>query len=142
MATILDELETIRIDNGGVLKPQMVVEYARDPASTLHSSFEWDDSKAADQYRLRQASKIIRVTVTVLPGQTEPVRAYVSLLADRGGYGDGYRALLDVLSDDAKRAVLLDEAKAEMQTFKRRYKVFSELAKVFAAMDDAIGVLV
>jgi len=50
----------------GRLVPSTVVDAARDPESPLHSLFEWDDSRAAERFRLDQARTIIRrVTVTV-----------------------------------------------------------------------------
>ena len=36
----------------GKLKPEAVVEAAKDPASPLHARFEWDDGKAAQEHRL------------------------------------------------------------------------------------------
>jgi hypothetical protein len=64
---IVAELETIRRNAGGVLRPEDVVSFAADPDTELHSRFEWDDTEAAQQYRLWQARQLIRVTVTVLP---------------------------------------------------------------------------
>jgi hypothetical protein len=133
--TINEELEQIRMSNKGVLKPQQVVDYARDKDSALHSRFEWNNSKAAAAHRLTQAMKIIRVSVIILHGQTKPVRAYVSLMADRGESGDGYRAIVDVLADDQLCTDLLIEAKAEMKVFRERFKSLSALAAVFNAMD-------
>ena len=53
---IMDELELIQaMDPAGLLDPRRVVDYARDPDTALHSKFEWDDSLAAEQRRLRQA---------------------------------------------------------------------------------------
>lgn len=45
---------------GGSLTPEAVVSAARDPASPLHTAFEWDDAKAAMEHRLSQARHMIR----------------------------------------------------------------------------------
>ena len=73
-------------DDAGAIKPNLVVEAARDPDSPLHGYFEWDDSVAAHQHRLAQAGELIRkltITVTV---EDRPARAvrYVSLQAEPG----------------------------------------------------------
>jgi len=41
------------------LTPQEVVDAAREKDSPLHSLFEWDDSKAAEEYRKGQARKLL-----------------------------------------------------------------------------------
>lgn len=53
----LDQI--IRLNNGRIT-PDAVIEDARSKKSPLHDQFEWDDSKAAHQYRLEQAREIIR----------------------------------------------------------------------------------
>lgn len=73
---VYEELERIRDSNGGDLRPQDVVEAARDPASPLHRlpSWHWeDDAEAARRYRLSVARRLIRV-VCVIPSPVEPPR--------------------------------------------------------------------
>ena len=114
-----------------LLKPQTVVDFARDPNTALHSRFTWDDSAAAERYRLWEARQVIRVAVFTPKGSQEKVRAFVSLRADRGE--GGYRATVDVLSDAELRAKMLEEALDELQIFERKYRILSELSPVFAA---------
>ena len=137
MATVIEELERIRNANDGLLRPADVVEAARPRASPLHEKFTWDDSAAAHAYRLWQARELIQVTVRVLPGSTESVRAYVSLSDDRSEEGGGYRCIVSVLSNKATREQMLAEALAELERIERTYKNLSELAAVFAAARKA-----
>lgn len=55
-----DRLEKIRVRNDGVLRPDDVVKDARNESSPLHSFFTWDDTEAANQFRLDQARTLIR----------------------------------------------------------------------------------
>jgi len=75
---IKDELQRLATLYGR-LEPKQVIEAARDPASPLHSYFEWDDRVAAERYRENQARTLIRsVTVTIVSeGQTFAVPCYV-----------------------------------------------------------------
>jgi hypothetical protein len=57
---IAARLEQIRLKNDGVLRPEDVVQDAKNPKSILHGEFEWDDSAAAVQFRLDQARALIR----------------------------------------------------------------------------------
>lgn len=126
------ELEAIRSKSGGVLKPETVVEFARNPKTALHSWFTWDDSDAAREYRLWQARQVIRVCVTIQENEKEPpVRTYVSLYEDRGG--DGYRLMTDVLSDEEMCEKLLVQALAEFKLWQAKYNQLNKLAPIFAA---------
>lgn len=135
---IKEELETIRKSNNGFLRPQDVVEYARDPNSALHTRFTWDDSEAAEKYRLAEARALIRVSVVVEANTSEKLRAYVSLTSDRNELG-GYRAIAEVINDEVLIDRLLDDALKELEIFKRKYerlKSVSALGGVFSAIED------
>jgi len=125
------ELDALR-KRRRLLNPAQIVEFASDPKTALHSRFTWDDTAAAREYRLWQARTILRVSVYVPEGSTEPVRAFVSLHDDRTAKG-GYRSVSDVLKDKGLRATMLAEALAELQVFQRKYRLLKELQPVFAA---------
>jgi len=128
------ELEHIRLTHGGVLRAIDVVTFARDPKTALHSRFEWDDTKAAEQHRLWQARELIRVVVHTRPIDDKATRVYVSLNEDRSTDGGGYRTLDDVMRSDAMRQSLLNQAHADMVRFEAKYRQLTELASVIGAM--------
>ena len=128
---ILVELQEVQVRHGGTLRPADVVAFAEDGNTALHERFTWDDTKAAHEHRLWQARELIRVSVILLPGETEPVRAFVSLKEDRAKAGGGYRGLVDVLLDPAGRKAMMMEAKAEWEAFTMKYKRLAELAPLF-----------
>lgn len=130
---IRKELDRIARDNGGVLWPKKVVEAARPESSPLHSRFEWDNSEAAERYRLIQARQLINITVNVVGEGADEERMWVSLKPDREEAG-GYRSMIAVLSDTDLRVQLLDDALKDMEAFANKYRHLQELAEVFAAM--------
>jgi hypothetical protein len=148
--TASEELEIVRESNSGILDAERVVFYARNPETALHSKFQWDDTKAAEAYRLSQARQIIRLEVTVVkaePGgkinflpKIQPDnhgslhRKYVSLSHDRGVDG-GYRLLSDVVANPAMRHQLLTDAKRDMQIFRKKYGSLDALSGIFSEMD-------
>ena len=138
--TITEELLFIKNQNNGFVDPVVVVGFARDPLTALHNRFEWDDTEAAEKYRIWQARMIIRMELVVIPVEgtkEKTVRSFVSLISDRKAEQDkGYRFMVDVLSDDDLRKQLLDEAHRDMLLFRRKYSQLHELAKVFEAMDE------
>ena len=134
----VSELQQSVAQHNGMLRPEDVVEFAKSPATALHTCFTWDDTQAAHNWRLVQARQIIRVSVIVSPGDPkEKVRAFVSLKENR--YNDeGYRSLISVMSDGDLRQVLLTEAMMEMQSFMDKYENLKELASVFAEMQKVV----
>jgi hypothetical protein len=121
---------------GGMINPARVVEWAREnETSALHGKFTWDDTEAAEKWRVDEARRLIRVFVIapVTDGQA-PTRAFVSLTTERGADG-GYRALASVLSDERMKAQLLADAMTELRAMRAKYARLTELAEVFAAAE-------
>ncbi len=66
--------ELSRIKNVyGSLRPEHIVNESRGKKAPLHSLFEWDDSKAAEHYRLQQARTIINNVVVTVVSNGAPV---------------------------------------------------------------------
>lgn len=133
-AKVNAELLGVARRNGGLIPAPAVVEMAEDVRSALHQEFIWDDRKAAYEYRLETARKLIRTyfVVTEENGDRHRVRGYVSLTTDRGT--NGYRSIESVMSDREMRAQLLADALADLERFQIKYQALKELSVVFEAM--------
>lgn len=126
------ELKRIALEHGGLLKPEIVVDEARPKSSPLHSRFDWDNSSAAEKYRIWQARQLIAVSVELLAGTDEKMDVFVSLTTDRKE--GGYRIMSQVLSDTEMREQMLDDALAELELFRDKYRRLKELSEVFTAI--------
>lgn len=70
----------------GSLTPEHILDAALPEASLFHSLFTWDDAKAANQYRLEQARRIlnnVRVTI-IADGQPRVIPVYEVVRFDGG----------------------------------------------------------
>lgn len=133
-----DELRYIE-ERDGIIKPEEVVEFARDEATALHKHFTWDDGEAAHQWRLAQARQFISAFVTIVPKKDSEIvtRAFVHI--ENTEYGDGYVSLTRVLSDEEKTKRMLATAHRDLRTFQKKYSVLSEIAElkgVFKAIEE------
>ena len=128
----LQEIE----ERDGVLRPEAVVQAAEPKTSVLHGFFEWDDSEAAELYRLHQARVLISIVVKSVPVNDEvrKVRVFVSLTPDRNEEGGGYRSVASVLSSAEMRKQLMEDALDELRVFEEKYRGLQELATVFLAI--------
>jgi inactivated superfamily I helicase len=136
---VVAALEDIRKKNAGILRPADVVEAARPVKSVLHRHFEWDDSKAAEQYRLEQARDLIQVCVTVIESPEDPdklvaVRMYTSLPDFRKAERGGYLRTEEVLEDAELREQAIKQAISEFQRWEEKYKNLEEFISVYDAM--------
>jgi hypothetical protein len=121
----------------GALNPHLVVEWARShKTSTLHARFEWDDGVAAEKYREWQARKIITEVEVVYPDR-KVRQVYVSPVQRRRGDDGGYRALVDVLSNDEERELFLQQALDEYERVGAKYTDLRELCGVRDAVAAA-----
>lgn len=137
-----NELEKIRLANGGMLTEEAVIEAARPKRHPLHNRFTWDDTKAAKRWRIEEARRlIVQVVVTIARprNRTVSVRAYASLPTDRAK-GGGYRSIQDILSNRRQRTELLAAALSELEAFKKRYGKLAELGPIFDALAMVQGI--
>lgn len=123
------------LDDAGNLNAKALVDVSRPEDAPLHNEFEWDDSIAAEKYREEQARYLIR-HITIVTEDSEPVRAFFKI-AVKDSEPENYTSVIKIMSDAEARAALLKQAFNEMYAFRKKYSMLTELAKVFAAIDEA-----
>ena len=139
--TQVEALKAIAARDGGLLRPQAVVDAARDEESPLHGAFCWDDTEAAEKYRLLQAQDLIRSFRVVQDTDNGPVKVsmFVNLSTDRteGKANNVYRMLEDVKAYPDLMETVLNDALAELDSLRNKYAHLKELSDVWAAVDAA-----
>lgn len=133
---MIERLKEMAKENGDLLKPEDVLEEARNPKSPLHIRFEWDDTEAAEKYRMIQARAMVSICVEVAPGSNVPRKVFVSLKSDRAN-GGGYRTAVSVLSSGALQRQLLEDALEQMDYFRQKFHQLQQLSSVMKAMERA-----
>lgn len=124
---ISDELAAL--EKRGRLSAKRVVEWAKSHReSALHRCFQWNDSKAAQQWRLWQARQLI-VSVEVKYEDGKKHQVYVSPVAIRKDNA-GYARLSTILSNAQLRMQYLDQALAELERICARYNDLAELSGI------------
>jgi hypothetical protein len=93
-----DALEEIH-GRCGALTAAVVVDESRPDDAPLHPEFEWDDFKAAEQWRRKQASTVIR-SVVVLETATEPQRQVYTLTRRESAPAPTYEKTSVVVLDE------------------------------------------
>lgn len=142
--TQLEALKEIAKRDGGLLRPQAVVDAARPKDSPLHGAFEWNNGRAAEKYRLIQAQYLIRsfrVTIEDNGAKYEtPVFVGVSTDRTAGKAENPYRLVEDVAKDADLQAVAENDALEQLRGIKARYEHLKRLGDIWAAIDGHGGV--
>lgn len=126
--------EMDRLMEEGRMTAQALVDDSRPEDAPLHAEFEWDDSIAAERFREDQARAMIRHLTVQIEANNEAyqVRQYFVVQKE----SKTYEPIQLILQDEDKTAMLLDQAKRELQAFKAKYACLKELAAVIKAIDS------
>ncbi len=129
MNTLRDHLTAIR-DERGSLTPALVVDTARDPEHPLHSRFEWDDTTAAEKWRLEQAGQLLRiVTLPRDATRAHDLRAFVAVKGQDSRSSD-YIPTEEAMADEFTRRLVLADMNREWRQLKKRYEHMAEFASL------------
>ncbi len=111
--------------------PEEVLNIAKDKKTELHKCFEWDDTVAANKYRLVQARQIIQSFVIVRQEENKPqVRAFQITTTT-----NTYQPTRLFLQQPDEYKALLERAKEELKAFRQKYKQLQELSEIFEEID-------
>ena len=120
-----EELESIK--SKGVLNPKNVVERANNKKSILHNLFEWDDTEAAEKFRLQQARNIVNhvIEVIVVRGNQIEERAFFNVVAKNDE--NVYVSLTEAITMPSYKKQLLKEMETTLENLLRLIKLFSSM---------------
>lgn len=130
------------VKDHGTVSAQIILEDAKSSEHPLHEYFEWDDSAAANKYRLRQAYEMIMATkfvcflkedrrkkiasiVTGSKPSAVPLRRFLPAFTQ-----DGFRERVDVLADEEARKSLVERKLSVLKSWCRSVVDIDELSHV------------
>lgn len=125
----------------GTVTSEIFLESARDESSEMHKLFEWDNSVAAEKYRVMQAAQIIvsiRVTTIDDDGKkSEPSRVFVNV-AKEHNRNCQYVQINTAMEEQNTRDQVLKHALTELSWFRSKYGQLQEMARVIRAIDAVL----
>lgn len=101
----------------------------------LHNEYEWDNVRAAEEWRLHQSRHFINclITLSVIPDIEQPIptRAF-HITTEQHSY-DSIQA---IITSEDKYNALLKNALSELTAFVRKYNGIQALQPVFVAIQQ------
>jgi len=137
-----DRIKALADKHGGIT-PEIVLADARKKSSPLHKHFVWDDTQAAEKYRLVQAAELIRrikVTYEYAPEKIVSVRAYHAIAPQHGeeGEDDNGRAVYVTLATalESYHDQLMEQCRRDMAAFRQKYAALQQVSHIVEAMEQ------
>lgn len=138
-ATVEKELRALH-SRDGVLTCEAVLDAARPKNSPLHDYFTWDDSRAAERYRLIEAGRLIATVRIEYRRKKAAQVVYTPAFIPTGTNSEGKREYFpveEVTRNEFLQQKALADARSEMEGTRARYSHLVDLlelsTEVFAA---------
>lgn len=129
----------------GEITPEIVLNEAKSPESPLHKQFCWDDSKAAEMFRLAQAAALIRrVKITYTTDNKEiRVRAFVNVRPQINEDEEPeeqakgvYVTLAKASSIESYREQMIKACRRDVEAFRTKYSAITEVSSIISSMNQ------
>lgn len=119
------------------ITPEELLEKARNESTELHKCFTWEDSEAAEKWRIHEARRIIQtLVIRVEETEVQPQREF--RLLQPSSEPKVYQPIQFFARNQDEYEKLLERAKDELRRFKERYKEISELENVILAIEEVV----
>ena len=118
------------------LTAKTLLEANKPKNAPLHAEYEWDNKKAAEEWRLHQSRHFINSLsiVTTVKEKETPVRAFfITTEANK------YEPITAIVQEENKYNSLLSTALSELKAFERKYNTLTELTPVFEAISEVLN---
>lgn len=133
-------------ETGELPKRRDLLAAAKPADSALHDLFEWDNRRAAEGFRLHQASMYLcrlRIEVVTPAGRTHTVRAFVSVTP--AGRDRGFMAYDQAMADPILREQFVSSALDDLTNFAGKFGTLLEYPTVRASygmLETAVAALI
>lgn len=126
--------EKIEQENG-VINRRLVLESAKPKDSPIHDLFEWDDTIAAESYRLSQARLLIsNLNLVIEKEEAEPleIRAYVNISEVKEG---SFINIESAFKSEESKELVMKRALQELKAFENKYRNLKIFSNLFIEID-------
>ena len=136
---VVAELRHIE-EKTGKLTAEHILNSARSKKSILHSMFEWEDSKAAEKYRLSQARQIINNIEVVIISDNEKTYIPVYEIITVQDEGRQYKHIETLTYNEIEQ--VKENILSTLKQVTQKLSTYKQFDKVIEHIQEAINQLV
>jgi hypothetical protein len=134
---VYEVLQKVKRANGGRIEPDKVTEAARPEESPIHCCYPWDNDIAAEYWRDHISKQLIRSVEIVVIRESSPQPAQSAYIGvGSAKTGSCYMSRGEAMSNAEIRQRVVMGVFHQLMGFRRRYGDLTELAPVWAALDE------
>lgn len=131
---VIDEI--LDIKKNKLLTPENIVEQAKSKDSALHDMFEWDNTKASEQWRLQQARVLLNEIKVIVDEKELFAFENVSIDIDEEDNGKEriYVTRDEIFSNVRYKKQILKQAINAINHWQEKYNEYKELKPIFTGI--------
>lgn len=132
-----------KLARDGQLNAENLIEVSKPKDAPLHDDFEWDDTKAAENWRKQQGRCMIN-SLLMIPEETdkeeakEPIRAFFKVAHVDSAQ---YESTTILIRTQNGRDALRDQAQKELNSYRQKYRTVLEWTGAKVEIDKAIELI-
>ena len=132
-----------KLADKGKLNAENLVEVSKPKNAPLHDDFEWDDTKAAENWRKQQGRCMIN-SLLMIPEETdseedkEPIRAFFKVAQVENAQ---YESTSVLIRTQNGRDALRDQALRELNSYRQKYRTVLDWTGAYGEINKAIDLL-
>ena len=131
----MEEMERIESLYGS-LTPQNILDASRPKNALFHTLFQWDDTLAAEHYRLQQARTILNNIEVTVVSDGSPKQINVYEVVKQQSNGQIYKSINSMTLDDID--FIKQRTLKELTILKDKLSMYKEFSKVTSSLHQAI----
>lgn len=115
------------------LTASTLLEANKPESAPLHNEYEWNDEKAANEWRLQQSRHFINSITTIVMSDSEEqqVRAF-HIVTEKSQY----EPIMAIIKEESKYERLLANAVLELEAFVRKYNTLKEIKTIIDSFEE------
>ena len=134
----VEEFKRVEVKYGAIT-PENIVDAARPKSAILHPAFEWDDNRAAEQYRLQQARNVINnVEVKIISDSEERTLSVYEIVTVKDD-GRQYKHIETFTINDIEQ--IKNATIESLKQLTHKLKIYKEFDKVIDLLQEAVNIL-
>ena len=129
-------IEKLSEQTGGEVSPAMVVQEAKKKNSPLHNCFDWNNTKAAEKWRMHQARLLLgSIVINFEYSEPETVRAFLNIQTPGK---QTYYHINSIIDDEGKMQIIIDQLKRKLSLISEQLKTYENLKEHSKVIDQLI----